>query len=156
MVGFGAVTEQTDKDIVKGAALSGAINATINGGIQWYLLGDHAPLPMTVDGITNDEHTVFGAAVPLAVTLAMILTAIAYKTDKRTKPPFFPTALWLTVKHGFFTLGILVTFAVFWQRLFGSIFVSLPVAVLILAVLAGVVAFMVNYMTARAAFDLTP
>jgi hypothetical protein len=86
----------------------------------------------------------------------MILTAIAYKTDKRTKPPFFPTGVWLTVKHGFFTLGIIVTFAVFWQRLLGSIFVSLPVAVLILGTLAGVVAFTVNYMTARAAYERTP
>lgn len=109
--------------------MSGVINAIISGGIQWYLVADHAPLPMTVDGITNDEHTVHGAAVPLAVILAMILTAIAYKTDKRPKPPFFPTGVWLTVKHGIFTLGIIVTFAMFWQRLLGSMFVSLPVAV---------------------------
>jgi hypothetical protein len=96
---------------------------------------------------------VLGAAVPLAVILAMILTAITYLTAKKPKPPFFPTFLWLTVKHGFFTLGVIVTFAVLWQRMLGSIVVSLPVAVLILGVLAGVVAFTVNYMTARAALQ---
>ncbi|MEE4161025.1 MAG: hypothetical protein V2I25_00865, partial [Woeseiaceae bacterium] len=65
-----AASMPTEPEILKGAALSGVINAIINGAIQWYLLADHAPLPLTVDGITNDEHTVFGAAVPLAVSLA--------------------------------------------------------------------------------------
>ena len=102
--------------ILKGAVLSGIINAVINGGIQWYLLADSADLPLTVDGITNEETTVFGAAVPLAVSLAMILT-----------------------------------FAVLWQRVMGSVLVSLPAAVLILGLVAGLVSAMVNYMTIRAA-----
>ena len=137
--------------IAKGAVISGLINAVINGGIQWYLLKGHAPLPLTVDSIGNDEHTIFGAAVPLAVSLAMILTAVAYQTVKSAKPPFFPTFLWMTVKHGFFALGVIVTFAVLWQRIFGSVFVTLPMAVLILSLVAGVVAGVVNYMTIRAA-----
>lgn len=139
--------------IAKGAALTGVINAVINGGIQWYLLSGHASLPLTVDGISNDEHTVFGAAVPLAVSLAAILTAVAYKTVKQPKPPFYPTFLWMTIKHGFFTLGLLVTFAVFWQRIFGSIMVPLAAAVAILAIVAGLFAAIVNYMTIRAAVE---
>ena len=146
----------TDSAIAKGAALSGIINALINGAIQWYLLADYASLPLTVDGITNEEHTVFGAAVPLAVSLAMILTAVAFMTVKAPKPPFYPTFLWMTVKHGFFALGVIVTFAVLWQRTFGSILVPLPVAVLILALVAGLVAAMVNYMTMRAAVGRAP
>jgi hypothetical protein len=141
----------SDSVIIKGAVISGIINAVINGAIQWYLLAGHAPLPLTVDGITNEEHTVFGAAVPLAVSLAMILTAVAYTTVKTSKPPFFPTFLWMTVKNGFFALGVVVTFAVLWQRIFGSILVSLPAAVLILGLVAGVVSAIVNYMTIRAA-----
>lgn len=141
----------TSAAIAKGAAISGVINAVINGAIQWYLLKGHAPLPLTVDSITNDKHTVFGAAVPLAVSLAMILTAVAYQTVKNEKPPFFPTFLWMTIKHGFFALGVIVTFAVLWQRSFGSVFVSLPTAVLILGMVGGVVAGVVNYMTIRAA-----
>jgi hypothetical protein len=137
--------------ILKGSVLTGVINAAINGGIQWYLLKGHAPLPLTVDGITNDEHTVFGAAVPLAVSLAMILTAVAYLTVKFPKPPFLPGFLWMTVKHGFFALGLVVTFAVFWQRMFGSIEVSLATAVLTLGVVAGLVSGVVNYMTISAA-----
>lgn len=146
----------TDSVIAKGAALSGIINALINGAIQWYLLADYASLPLTVDGITNEEHTVFGAAVPLAVSLAMILTAVAYMTVKVPKPPFYPTFLWMTVKHGFFALGVIVTFAVLWQRTFGSILVPLSSAVLILGLVAGLVAAMVNYMTMRAAVGRAP
>jgi hypothetical protein len=146
-----AAAAQTDREIAQGAVLSGVINAVINGGIQWYLLADHAPLPLTVDGITNEEHTVFGAAVPLAVSLAMILTAVAYTTVKKPRPPFYPVFLWMTVKHGFFALGVIITFAVLWQRVFGSVSVSLTAAVLILGLVAGLVAAMVNYMTIRAA-----
>jgi len=148
-------TPPDDSQILKGALISGAINAVINGAIQWYLLSGHGPLPLTVDGITNDEHTVFGAAVPLAVSLAMILTAVAYTTVKAPKPPFYPTFLWLVVKHGFFALGVAVTFAVLWQRILGSITVSLPVAVVLLGLVAGVAAAAVNYLTIRAAVGRT-
>jgi hypothetical protein len=143
-----------DKDLAKGAAVSGVINAVINGAIQWWLLAGHSPLPLTVDGITNDEHTVFGAAVPLAVSLAMILTAVAYTSAPKPRPPFYPTFLWLVVKHGFFALGVIVTFAVLWQRILGSILVSLPVAVILLGLIAGVVSAIVNYMTLRAGRQL--
>jgi hypothetical protein len=142
--------------ILKGALLSGAINAVINGAIQWYLLSGHGPLPLTVDGITNDDTTVFGAAVPLAVSLAMILTAVAYSTVKPPKPNFYPTFLWMVVKHGFLALGVLVTFAVLFQRLFGTITVPLSIAVLILGLIAGVAATFVNYMTVRAAVVQAP
>lgn len=137
--------------LVKGALLTGVINAVINGAIQWFLLAGHVPIPLTVDGITNDEHTVFGTAVPLSVSLAMILTAVAYLTVKAPKPPFFPAFLVLTLKHGFLALGVVVTGAVFWQRIVGSVSVSLPVAVVILGLIAGVVAALVNYLTLQAA-----
>ena len=133
--------------VAQGAIISGVINAIINGAIQWYLLSGHAPLPLTVDGISSDEHTVFGAAVPLAVSLAMILTAVAYTTIKPPKPRFYPVFLGMTIKHGFFALGVIITFAVLWQRLLGSILVPLAVAVIILGLVAGVVAAIVNYMT---------
>jgi ABC-type branched-subunit amino acid transport system permease subunit len=57
----------------------------------------------------------------------------------------------MTIKHGFFALGVIVTFAVLWQRSVGTILVSLPIAVLILGLVAGVVAGVVNFMTVRAA-----
>lgn len=81
----------------------------------------------------------------------MIVTAVAYTILKPPKPPFYPVFLWMTVKHGFFALGVVVTFAVPWQLMFGSIVVPLAAAVLILGLVAGLVAAMVNYMTIRAA-----
>jgi hypothetical protein len=136
--------------IRKGAVVSGVINAVINGAIQAWLLSGSGPLPLTVDAITNEEHTVFGAAVPLGVSLAMILTVVAYSTVKGAKPPFYPTFLWMTVKNGFFVLGVTVTFAVLWQRAFGSILVTFWLGIGILGLIAGVISGLVNYMTIRA------
>ena len=134
-------------DILKGALISGAINAVINGAIQVFLLRGDAPLPLTVDSIGTETHTVLGASVPLAVSLAMILTAVAHWTTKGPKKPFFPTTLWLVIKHGLFAFGAVVAGAVMWQRIMGTVEVSLGTAVLILGIVAGVVSAVVNYMT---------
>ena len=48
-----------------------------------------------------------------------------------------------------------VTFAVLWQRLLGTITVSLPVAVVILGLVAGVAAAAVNALTIRASLGRT-
>jgi hypothetical protein len=53
----------------------------------------------------------------------------------------------MTIKLGFFTLGVIITSAVLWQRVLGSILVPLAAAVVILGLLAGIVAAVVNYMT---------
>jgi len=138
------------EQVRKGAILSGVINAVINGAIQAWLLAGSGPLPLTVDAITNEAHTVFGAAVPLGVSLAMILTVVAYTTVKGAKPPFYPTFLWMTVKNGFFVLGVIVTFAVLWQRVFGSVLVPFWLGIVLLGLIAGVISAVVNYMTISA------
>lgn len=141
----------SDARILRGAVVGGVVNGLINGAIQLYLLWGHAPIPLSVDAITNDADTVFGAAVPLAVTLAMILTVIAYLTLKAPKRRFLPGVLWLTIKHGVFTFGLIVAGAVVWQRLMGTVYVSLTSAVVLLVLVAGLVAGAVNYMTIHAA-----
>ncbi|QYZ69915.1 hypothetical protein [Neotabrizicola shimadae] len=142
-----AVTGPARPEIVKGAVLSGVINAVVNGAIQAWLLRGSEVIPLSVDGISAGTHTVLGSAVPLAVSLAMILTAVAHLTVKGPKKPFFPTTLWLVVKHGLFAFGALVAGAVVWQRLFGTVEVGLVTAVILLGVIAGGVSAMVNYMT---------
>lgn len=134
-------------EILKGAVLSGVINAVINGAIQAWLLRGRDMIPLSVDGISAGTHTVLGSAVPLAVSLAMILTAVAHMTVKVPKKPFFPTTLWLVVKHGLFAFGALVAGAVVWQRVYGTVEVGLVTAVILLGVIAGVVSVVVNYMT---------
>ena len=133
--------------ILRGAVTGGVINGLINGAIQWFLLRGHASIPLTVDAITNDQETVLGAAVPLAVSLAMILTVITCLTLKAPKRRLFPDVLWLTFKHGVFAFGLVVAGAVVWQRTMGTVAVSLATAVVVLAVIAGLVAGVVNYMT---------
>ncbi len=136
--------------VLRGAVTGGLINACINGAIQWFSLRDRASIPLSVDAITNAEQTVLGMAVPLAVSISMILTVIAYVTLKVPKQPFWPSVLWLTIKHGLFVFGLIVASAVVWQRSMGSVTVSLATAVIVLGVLAGGVGATVNYMTIHA------
>ncbi len=140
----------SDSKILGGAVISGVTNGLINGAIQWYLLKDRASIPLSVDGITNDEQTVLATAVPLAVSLAMILTVVAYLTLKAPRRRFFPGVLWLTIKHGVFAFGLIVAGAVTWQRLMGTVEVSLGTAVIVLGAIAGIVGGLVNYMTIHA------
>lgn len=137
----------SQREIMKGALLSGAINGLINGAIQAWLLRSSDTIPLSVDSISDGTPTVLGSAVPLAVSLAMILTAVAHWTLKGPKKPFFPTTLWLVVKHGIFAFGALVAAAIVWQRSFGTVDVSLIGAIVLLGLISGVVSTVVNYMT---------
>ncbi len=139
----------SDAEILRGSVISGVANGVINGGIQWFLLRGLVAIPLSVDGITNDTKTVFGMAVPLAVSIAMILTVVAYMTLKAAKRSFFPDVLWLTIKHGVFAFGLSVAGAVAWQRIMGTVPVSLATAVVVLSLVAGVVGGIINYMTIR-------
>ena len=154
-------SNQTDQarggaQILQGAVTTGISNAVINGGIQWFLHRDQVVIPLSVEGITNDQQTVFGTAVPLAVSIAMILTVVAYLLLKAPKRRFLPDVLWLTVKHGVFAFGLTVSGAVVWQRLMGSVPVSLATAVIVLGVVAGLVGGVIQFMTIRASLLREP
>ncbi|NOD65898.1 hypothetical protein GS622_21505 [Ruegeria sp. HKCCD6109] len=133
--------------ILRGAILSGLINAVINGIIQYFILRGTAPIPLTLDSISGGSHSVLGGAVLLAVSLAMILTAVAHVTVKGPKKPFVPTTLRLVFKHGLVAFGTVVALAVLWQWAFGTVEVGLVFAVILLGLIAGVVAAAVNYLT---------
>jgi hypothetical protein len=49
--------------------------------------------------------------------------------------------------HGLFALSAVAATAVVWQRVMGTVEVSLGTAVLVLGIIAGLVAAVVNYMT---------
>jgi hypothetical protein len=135
---------------MKGALMGGVINAIINGAINWFQVKGKTELYLTVDAITNTEHTVLGGAVILAASLAAILTLISYYTVKsQNKPPFYPKALLLTLRNTFFAFGVMVTLAILVQRIGGSIVVSPITGVVIVALVAGVVAAVVDYMTKK-------
>ena len=139
----------SNKHLIKGAVTTGVINAFINGGIQYFFLKDKGLIPISVDSITNNELTVLGTAVTLAISLSILLTIVAYFGIKEKKKPFFPTTLWLSIKHGFFTFGVITSLAVLWQRYMGTIEVSLISALIIIGLIAGIVSAVINYLTLR-------
>lgn len=143
------MTNKQKSKLLKGAALTGVINAVINGGIQYFFLKGHSSIPISVDSITNTTKTVLGTAVMLAITLSMILTLVAYFGIKGKKAAFFPTTFLLTLKHGFVTFGILTSLAVLWQKYVGTVEVSLVSALIIIGVIAGLVTGFVNYFTLK-------
>lgn len=135
--------------LMKGAITTGVINALINIVIQYFLLKGHTTIPISVDSITNTTETVLGTAVMLAITLAVILTFIAYYGIKEKKAPFFPNTVWLALKNGFVTFGILTSLSVLWQKYMGTIDVSLLVGIIIIGVIAGLVSGFVNYFSLK-------
>ena len=140
---------QNQQKLVKGALITGVINALINGGVQYFFLKDFTIIPISVDSITNDTATVLGTAVTLAISLSIILTIVAYFSIKEKKVSFFPTAFWLTIKHGFFTFGVITSLSVLWQKKMGTIDVSLTAALLIIGLIAGLISAIINYLTLK-------
>lgn len=136
----------TQKEIYKGAITGGVINALINGLINWFQVRNLDEVLVTDNLISSDQHTLFSGAVPLAVSLAFILSGIAYATTKiPEKPAYFPKYFMKSLWYAFATFGVIVTLGVLWQRFMGSVTIS-PVAAAVWAgIIAGIVAAVVNY-----------
>jgi hypothetical protein len=141
----------TLNEVKKGAIINGIVNAVINGIINWFTLDKaQSSVLLTQDQISSSAHTVFAGAVPLAVSLAFILSSIAFFTTKtENKPPYFPGYFLKALKHSVYAFGLVVIFAILLQRFAGSIAVSLPVAAVIAGIIAGIVAAIVDYETKR-------
>lgn len=140
---------QSDK-LLKAAIAGGLTNALINGLINWFQVKGKTDLFLTVDSISTGGHTVLGGAVILATTLAIILTSIGYFTFKvPNKPAYFPRVFLLTLKNGFFTFGLMVTVSILIQRFAGSISVTPISSAIIVAIIAGLVAGTIDYMTKK-------
>lgn len=137
----------TRKLALKDALVAGLTTFVVDGIIQFFSLRGETPIAITVDSITNTQHTVFGSSVALALLLAVIMTIINYFKIKGPKVPFFPAVFLLMIRHGFFAFGVFTTIAVMWQRWFGTIEVGLFPAVLMVAFIAGIVSATVNYLT---------
>jgi len=136
--------------LLKGALASGVINAIINGIINWFTVKDQARLLLTGDLISSDQHTVFAGAVPLAVSLAFILTTVAYFTTKEEgKPSYFPSVFVIAIKHSIYAFGLVVIFAILLQRIAGAIEVTPVASAFIAGIIAGLVGGIVDYETKR-------
>ena len=145
----------TLNEIKKGAAINGVVNAVINGIINWFILDkSHPTMLLTQDQISSSSHTVFSGAVPLAISLAFILTSIAFfQTKVENKPSYFPTFFVKALKHSVYAFGLVVIFAILLQRYAGEVEVSLPLAAIIAGIIAGIVAAIVDFETKKSLFE---
>lgn len=136
------------KEILKGSVLSGIINAIINGVINWFMVKDQSEILLTQDLISSNTQTIFSGIVPLATSLAFILTTIAYFTFKVPgKPAYFPKVFFLALRNTFMAFGMVIAIAIMIQK-YASDVVATPVTSAILAgIVAGLVAGLVDYIT---------
>ncbi len=143
----------TPAEIWKGALTGGVINAIINGLINWFQVKNLDSVLVTDNLISSEVHTLFSGAVPLAVSLAFILSGVAYATTKiPNKPPYFPRYFLKSLQYAFSAFGMVVTLGVLWQRGMGSVEISPVMAAVWAGIIAGIVAFAVNLMVVK---DLT-
>lgn len=144
-------------EALKGSVINGIINAVINGLINWFQFHDEDTLFLTVDNISTGSQTVMGGAVVLATTLAIILTSISFLTLKTTdKPAYFPHVFLLSLKNAFFVFGVLTAVSVLLQRFVGSLLVTPIASAFIVAIVAGLVAGIIDYMTKTSFKAKTP
>jgi hypothetical protein len=137
--------------LYKGAWINGILNAIINGLINWFSINKNQPAFLTQDSISSLQHTVFSGAVVLSVSLAFILTSIAYFTTKIPgKPPYFPKVFVQALKHSIYAFGLVAITGLLIQRYAGSIEVSHLSSAVISGVIAGIVAGIVDYETKKA------
>lgn len=141
----------SDGALAKAAILPGVINGALNGTIQWFTFSKEVQIQITGDSISSNDLAVFGVAMQVALTIAIMSTTIAYLTYKSPvpKPGYFPRVFLVTVKHAFFAFGIGTSMAILWQRFFGTIMVSPVVATVMITVIAGFASWFVSWMTLR-------
>ncbi len=140
--------ERQSLEIFKGSVVNGITNALINGLINLFQHHDEDTLFLTVDNISTGSQTVMGGAVILATTLAIILTSTSFLTLKTAnKPAYFPHVFLLSLKNAFFVFGVLTAISVLWQRFIGSFLVTPIESAIIVAIVAGLVAGTIDYMT---------
>lgn len=139
------------KEILKGALIGGSFNGLINGVIQWFKFRDAGLVPVTVDCISNSDLTVLGTAVSVAITLSMIITVTGYFAIKGQKVGFIDGFIWILFKNMFFTFGVVTAYAVLWQYIFKTVYVSPLSATLLIGVLAFLIGTTINYSTVRSA-----
>jgi putative flippase GtrA len=138
----------TQSDLQKGAIVGGVINAVINGLIYWFQVKGQAEVALTEDSISSTAHTVFASAVPLATSLAFILSSIAYFSVKVPgKPSYFPKVFLFALKNALFAFGTITVIGILVQRFMGTVHVSPVTATLITALIAGLIAGVVDYLT---------
>lgn len=154
--------EISKADIVKKSMVGALINGFINGGISAATFFRHESVPITLDHISNQEVTVFGQGVMLALMLTLILTGVEFSTlAKRMRKegapfsrPFWPWGAKLAVRNGLAAFGAAMVVAVMWQRFVGTVTVPPLVATLLMFAIAFLFTVYTSLSTAGAMLNL--
>lgn len=137
-------------ELLKGALLTGIINALINGVINWFSVRALVEIPLTHDLISTKADSVFSGVVLLATSLAFILTTVSFLTSKApNKPHYFPRVFFFALRNSFFVFGVVVAVAILVQRIAGTVMISPVESALLSGVFAGVVGGTVDYLTKK-------
>jgi hypothetical protein len=149
--------------VIRHDALSGAVvNALLNTAISALLLRGKGPHLLTVDSIAAREHTVFGSAVTLALSLGLIVGSITFFTFRRKartlglaapallERPFLFFGLRTAAAAAVGAAALVVLAAVLWQRAVGSVSVATPPAAALSGLVAGLTAWHVSTRASRA------
>lgn len=142
-----------------------ALNTIINGGIAYAGFKSAESIPLTLDLISSEQHTVWGQGVTLAFALGIILSIVtakvfanhAIKIDPSLAPflrqPIFPVVMRIAINNGASLFGWFVALAILWQRMVGSISVTPMTAAALVGILAGVITVIVEVRTKQALLE---
>lgn len=145
---------------VQDSLLPGAINAIINGVIAYFSFRTQDAVPMTLDLISSEQHTVWGEGVTLAFALGAILSIVTAKVFAKHVAKThaelsarlqFPIPFLLKVAFGnaIALFGWFVALAVLWQRVIGTVMVGPVMAAILVGLLAGIITVIVEMRTKR-------
>lgn len=162
MVAAAPDAERAQSLIRRESLTSAVTNCFINAGLNAWMLSGKGPHTLSVDSIASTEATVLGSAVPLAVSISIILATITFFTFRRKalaldlgpavrlERRYFFFGFSNAVASGFVMFGAVVGASVVWQRLLGTVTVSTPVAAAIAGIVAAVSAWYASTRTATA------
>jgi len=155
--------EQLHADVLKKSMITAVINGGINAAISTGTFFKYGSIPITLDHISNQEITVFGQGVLLALTISFMSTGINYLTfSKELKKkhegipfphPFWPWGVKLALKNVLAAFGAAMIVAVLWQRFIGTIMVSPLAATMIMFVIAFFLVLYVSMSTMQSMLD---
>lgn len=146
---------------IQDSLIPGAINAVINGAIAYHGFRREPAVPLSLDLISTEQHTVWGQGVSLAFALGIILSIITgklfakhvAKTDaalaERVRRPM-SFLVKVALGNAMALFGWFVALAVLWQRWLGTIEVSPLFAAALVGLLAGIITVIVEMRTKRA------
>ena len=143
------------QSLIIGSFIAGLVNAIINSTRYWFSMKDNYPtIFLTNDCISSDIPTVFSKAVPLAVSLCLFVTSIAFLTTKmENKPSYFPKYFFKALKHCIYAFGLVTMFALLLQKFAGAIEVSHTYASMITGLVSGMVASLVDFETKKSLYS---